>query len=215
MIHLLLHGYSKNGFRYPDDIFDRKWDRYNEFETDVNTTLNVRSSSPFQVPEAVSRMGITPENASLPLRFYVSLDDDSDKVNVYFHFAEIQALRGNETREFDIELEEDIIQSAYSPTMLQSDTKYNLSPHKCSSGLCYLKLVRTPRSTLPPLISAIEAFKVVDFPYAETNPNDGTPLFHSLFCKKGLICKKKKNNHKIGGKIMVTKRRKYSCVYRV
>nr|AAC33224.1 putative receptor-like protein kinase [Arabidopsis thaliana] len=167
--------YSSNstGFiRYPDDIFDRKWDRYNEFETDVNTTLNVRSSSPFQVPEAVSRMGITPENASLPLRFYVSLDDDSDKVNVYFHFAEIQALRGNETREFDIELEEDIIQSAYSPTMLQSDTKYNLSPHKCSSGLCYLKLVRTPRSTLPPLISAIEAFKVVDFPYAETNPND-------------------------------------------
>jgi len=167
----------------------------------------VRSSSPFKIPEAVSRMGITPENASLPLRFLVSLDDDSDKVNVYFHFAEIQALRANDTREFDIELEEDIIQSAYSPTMLQSDTKYNLSPHKCSSGLCYLDLVRTPRSTLPPLISAIEAFKVVDFPYAETNPNDGTPLTILYSIRKGLFAKKKQSQN--WGKIMVTKPRKY------
>lgn len=143
----------------------------------MNTTLNVRSSSPFQVPEAVSREGITPENASTPLRFSVSLDDDSDKVNVYFHFAEIQALRANDTREFNIELEETIIQSAYSPTMLQSDTKNNLSPQKCSFGLCYLDLTRTSRSTLPPLINAIEAFKVLDFSYAETNPNDGTSLF--------------------------------------
>ncbi|CAA7017678.1 unnamed protein product [Microthlaspi erraticum] len=167
--------YSSNSsgtIRYPDDVFDRKWDNYNEFETEVNTTLSVRSSSPFQVPEAVSTSGISPENATKPLRFLLSLEDDSDRVNVYFHFAEIQSLSSNDTREFDIELEDHIVQSAYSPTMLQSDTKYNLSPQKCSFGLCYLDLVRTSRSTLPPLINAIEAFKVVEFPYAETNPND-------------------------------------------
>lgn len=152
-------------------------------------------------------MGITPENASLPLRFSVSLDDDSDKVNVYFHFAEIQALRANDTREFDIELEENIIQSAYSPMMLQSDTKYNLSPQKCSVGLCYLDLTRTPRSTLPPLINAIEAFKVFDFPYAETNPNDDTPLSSILYSliMKGLIWKIVLQNQEkktYGGKIV-------------
>ncbi|XP_010470016.1 PREDICTED: probable LRR receptor-like serine/threonine-protein kinase At2g28960 [Camelina sativa] len=158
--------------RYPDDVFDRKWNRYDLSETDVNTTLSVRSSSPFQVPEAVSRSGVTPKNVTTPLRIRLSLADDSDKVNVYFHFAEIQALRANDTREFDIELEDTIIKSAYSPTMLQLDTIYNVSPQKCSFGLCYLDLVRTPRSTLPPLINAIEAFKVLDFPYDETNPND-------------------------------------------
>ncbi|EOA28573.1 hypothetical protein CARUB_v10024790mg [Capsella rubella] len=164
---------STGVIRYPDDVFDRKWSRYDWLETDVNTTLNVRSFSPFQVPEAVSRSGIISKNATKPLlRFLLSLDDDSDRVNVYFHFAEIQALRANDTREFDIELENNVIKSAYSPTMLQSDTVYNLSPQKCSSGLCYLDLVRTPRSTLPPLINAIEGYKVLDFPYAETNPND-------------------------------------------
>ncbi|XP_023639967.1 probable LRR receptor-like serine/threonine-protein kinase At2g28960 isoform X5 [Capsella rubella] len=137
---------STGVIRYPDDVFDRKWSRYDWLETDVNTTLNVRSFSPFQVPEAVSRSGIISKNATKPLlRFLLSLDDDSDRVNVYFHFAEIQALRANDTREFDIELENNVIKSAYSPTMLQSDTVYNLSPQKCSSGLCYLDLVRTPR----------------------------------------------------------------------
>jgi hypothetical protein len=35
-----------------------------------------------------------------------------------------------------------------------------------------LDLIRTPRSTLPPLVNAIETFKVLEFLYAETNPND-------------------------------------------
>ncbi|KAL1221653.1 putative LRR receptor-like serine/threonine-protein kinase [Cardamine amara subsp. amara] len=158
--------------RYPDDVFDRKWLRYNWFETNVNTTLNVTSTNPFLVPDAVSRSGTSPKNATTPLSFYMINDDDSDKVNVYFHFAEIQALNANDTREFDILLEGNIIQRGYSPKVLQSETKYNLSPQKCGAGICILKFVRTQRSTLPPLINAIETFKVLDFVYAETNPND-------------------------------------------
>lgn len=158
-------------------MFDRKWDRYNRFETDVNTTLNVTSSNPFVVPDAVSRSGASAKNATEPLTSYTSLADDNDKVIMYSHFAEIQALTANDTREFDILLDGNIIHRAYSPKVLQSETKYNLSPQKCRVGICDLKLVRTQRSTLPPLINAIEAFNVLEFLYTETNPNDGMSLF--------------------------------------
>ncbi|ESQ51383.1 hypothetical protein EUTSA_v10016227mg [Eutrema salsugineum] len=158
--------------RYPDDVLDRIWDRYNWFETDVNTTRNVTSSNPFAVPDAVSRSAISPRNSSRPLSFFLSPDEKSEKVSVYFHFAEIQALNANETREFDILLDGIAIHSAYSPKVLQSETKYNISPQKCSLSSCDLDLVRTQRSTLPPLINAIEAFKVLEFLYADTNQND-------------------------------------------
>lgn len=113
--------------------------------------------------------------------FYTSLEDDSDKVIVYFHFAEIQDLKENDTREFDIELDGNIIQRAYSPKVLQSETKYNTSPQKCRFGACTIYLIRTQRSTLQPLINAIEAFNVLKFLYAETNPNDGMSLVITLY----------------------------------
>lgn len=119
----------------------------------------MRSSNSFQVPEAVSRSGIIPENTTRPLRISVSLEDDSDKVNVYFHFAEIQSLAANDTREFDIEIEDNIIQSAYSPTLLQSDTKFNLSPQKCSLGLCYLDLVKLKDQLLHHLLMLLRHSK--------------------------------------------------------
>ncbi|ESQ51394.1 hypothetical protein EUTSA_v10017541mg [Eutrema salsugineum] len=163
-------------FRYPDDIFDRKWApsiRY--LEISVNTTLNVTSSNPFAVPDAVSRSGISPRNATRPFNYYWYPDVPNDKVNAYFHFAEIQPLQANDTREFDIFFEGIIIHRAYSPQVLQSETKYNKSPLKCGGVFfksCDLDLVRTERSTLPPLINAVEAFNVLEILYAETDPND-------------------------------------------
>lgn len=152
------------------------------------------SSTPFLVPDAVSRSGISPRNTSRPLSFYLFPDDNIDKVNVYFHFAETEIVHANDTREFDILLDGNIIHKAYSPKVLQSETKYNISPQKCRFGSCYLNLVRTQRSTFPPLINAIEAFKILEFPYAETNPNDGMSLyiywslkFHVNFVSLSLI----------------------------
>ncbi|CAL9234745.1 unnamed protein product [Arabidopsis halleri] len=177
LIHRRAYTSDSRGYiRYPNDVFDRKWDRYSWFETDVNTTLNVASSNPFLVPNVVSRSGISPKNTSKPMFFYTSLEDDNDKVIVYFHFAEIQDLKGNDTREFDIELDEKSIHKAYSPKVLLSETIYNTSPQKCRFGACAIYLVRTQRSTLPPLINAMEAFNVLEFLYVETNPNDVTAL---------------------------------------
>lgn len=96
-------------------------------------------------------------------------------MNVYFHFAEIQVLKENDTREFDILLDGTVIRKSYTPKVLQSETIYNILPQKCI-GSCDLDLVQTQRSTLPPLVNAIETFDVLEFPYAETNQNDGMSL---------------------------------------
>ena len=49
-----------------------------------------------------------------------------------------------------------------------------LKTMQCDSGGCRLELVRTPKSTLPPLINALEAYTVIEFPKLETSPSDGT-----------------------------------------
>ncbi|KAG5401668.1 hypothetical protein IGI04_016275 [Brassica rapa subsp. trilocularis] len=47
-----------------------------------------------------------------------------------------------------------------------------LKTMQCDSGGCRLELVRTPKSTLPPLINALEAYTVIEFPKLETSPSD-------------------------------------------
>ena len=37
-------------------------------------------------------------------------------------------------------------------------------------------MIRTPNSTLPPLLNAIEAFTVLEFPQSETDATDGMPM---------------------------------------
>ncbi|KAL1221659.1 putative LRR receptor-like serine/threonine-protein kinase [Cardamine amara subsp. amara] len=169
---------SSDGFiRYPDDVFDRKWVQYNLFEKDVNTTLNVNSSTPFDIPEVVSKAAIIPINSSGPLNLYYVFPQDSEQYIIYLHFAEVQTLSANDTREFNIVWDENIIHTAYSPKMLQSETKYNIEPIQCSKKDCFLELRRTQRSTLPPLANAIETFLLLEFPNAETNSDDGKSLF--------------------------------------
>lgn len=147
-------------------------------EINVNTTLNVNSSTPFEIPNVVSRAGVIPKNASAPLSLYYLISrSTNDKIIVYLHFTEVQTLSANSTREFNVVWNKNIIHTAYSPKMLQSDTIYNIAPITCSRVVCFLELVRTERSTLPPLANAIETFTVLKFPYAETNPDDGTSLF--------------------------------------
>lgn len=90
------------------------------------------------------------------------------------HFAEIQALGANETREFNVILKGNFNHSGYSPSKLELSTLYTTEPVQCDSGGCNLQLVKTPNSTLPPLINAFEAYTVIEFPQVETSISDGT-----------------------------------------
>ena len=78
---------------------------------------------------------------------------------------------------------------SYSPKFLEMQTVYSTAPKQCDGGKCLLQLVKTSRSTLPPLINAMEAYTVLDFPQIETNVDEGMCVFHILIFFSGFNVK--------------------------
>ncbi|XP_019056481.1 PREDICTED: probable LRR receptor-like serine/threonine-protein kinase At1g07550 isoform X3 [Tarenaya hassleriana] len=168
---------TQNFLRYPQDVHDRIWFPYSQTDwTLINTTLNVKDSDGYELPRAATVTAATPANATEPLTIIWSLDTPDDQVQVYLHFAEIQDLQANETREFSISESNKLYEENYSPKKLEMETQYNSLPAKCDGGVCRLKLVRTQRSTLPPSLNAIEVFSVIEFPQSETDQNDDAAM---------------------------------------
>lgn len=164
--------------RYPQDIHDRNW--YPMFQPlnwrQITTTLNINTSNEYEPPKAAISMAATPANVSAPLSITLSLRPINAKFYLYLHFAEIQALGSNETREFNVLLNGQVINGPYSPQKLQIHTFQHTLPMTCDGGECILQLVKTSRSTLPPLINGLEAFTVLELPLVKTNSDDGNSI---------------------------------------
>ncbi|KAL0661919.1 hypothetical protein Bca4012_098756 [Brassica carinata] len=160
--------------RYPDDIYDRKW--YPMFVanswTQVTTNLNVNSSNLYELPKGVMSTGVTPLNPNATLNITWTIEPSTTKFYSYMHFAELQTLRANDTREFNITMNGKFSYGPYSPKPLKTQTIFDITPEQCDGGACLLQLLKTSKSTLPPLLNAIEAFTVIDFPQMETNEDD-------------------------------------------
>lgn len=141
----------------------------------LRTSLSVNNSDDdYDIPEDVLVTAATPANVSLPMTISWNVEKPADLFYAYLHGAEIQPLRDNDTREFNITAGPNVSYGPVSPEEFQVNTLYNTSPVKCDGVVCHLQLIRTPNSTLPPLLNAIEAFVVVEFPQSETNADDGT-----------------------------------------
>ena len=102
------------------------------------------------------------------------------EVHLYLHFAEIQALKPNNTREFSILWNEITINYNYSPLEFMSDTVPIRISTKCDN-FCSLELVKTKSSSLPPSLNAMEVFEVLQLPQSETDENDGLSLSIFLY----------------------------------
>ncbi|CDY56102.1 BnaC02g44350D [Brassica napus] len=138
---------SDTYLRFPEDVYDRQWTAYFETGwTQKTTSSDVRVSNNYEPPKAALKTAATPTNTSEPLTIDWSSDNPEDQYYLYTHFAEIQELQANETREFN---------------MFWNGEKY-YGP----------LLIKTNRSTLPPLLNAIEVYKVIQFPQPETDEND-------------------------------------------
>ncbi|AEC08196.1 Leucine-rich repeat protein kinase family protein [Arabidopsis thaliana] len=164
---------SDSEIRYDDDSYDRVW--YPFFSSSfsyITTSLNINNSDTFEIPKAALKSAATPKNASAPLIITWKPRPSNAEVYFYLHFAEIQTLAANETREFDIVFKGNFNYSAFSPTKLELLTFFTSGPVQCDSDGCNLQLVRTPNSTLPPLINALEAYTIIEFPQLETSLSD-------------------------------------------
>ncbi|CAH8282408.1 unnamed protein product [Eruca vesicaria subsp. sativa] len=164
---------SAGHIRYADDVRDRIWNPFFDSSyTQITTNLNINNSNAYEVPKTALQSAATPRNASGPLIITWNPKPSNAQVYLYMHFAEIQTLEANDTREFDVILKGNFNHSGFSPTKLKVFTLFTEEPMQCDSGGCRLELVRTPKSTLPPLINALEAYTAIEFPKLETSASD-------------------------------------------
>ncbi|XP_019455620.1 PREDICTED: probable LRR receptor-like serine/threonine-protein kinase At1g05700 isoform X2 [Lupinus angustifolius] len=165
---------SDSIYRYSDDVYDRIWMPFGlNLWTQVSTSLsnNDLTQSVYEPPAIVMSTAATPINPSAPLTLSWHANNENIQFKLYVHFNEVQTLQPDETRSFNITLNDKYwygsmvpsyqnVSTIYSPLTLSGVTEYQLS------------LSKTETSTLPPIINAIEIYIVKDLSQPETEQDD-------------------------------------------
>ena len=141
--------------------------------TNISTILDVDNANKYDPPKDALKNAATPTNASAPLTIEWSSANPDAQYHWYAHFAEIQDLRANQTREFNSFWNGKLYHGPLTPPKLSLTTLSSESPRTCDGGKCSVQLIRTNRSTLPPLLNAYEVYTVIQFPQSETDESDG------------------------------------------
>ncbi|KGN59852.1 probable LRR receptor-like serine/threonine-protein kinase At1g51810 [Cucumis sativus] len=162
--------------RFPDDIYDRIWGPPaplpNWSSLSTSLTINNQDEAGFIVPSKVLSTASTVKNASAPMEFFWRDSDPSTEYYVYMYFAEIQVLTSNQSRLFKIYLndnlwtKDDILFEYLTENVVRS-----LLPLPISSTYDF-KLIMSQGSTLPPILNAVEIFKVINFLQLTTQQQD-------------------------------------------
>ncbi|XP_027344323.1 LRR receptor-like serine/threonine-protein kinase IOS1 [Abrus precatorius] len=168
-------------YRYPYDIYDRFWNPYsgnNSDWTQISSPVPTNSFNQgyFQLPAVVMSTAITPKNASAPLVISWEAKDQTEQFYVYMHFMEIQELTKNQTREFNIVVESNpnFNYPNFSPLFLNVNTI--LTNSAINGKEIKYSLEKTKNSTLPPILNAIEIYKVLDFQQLDTFQGDADAI---------------------------------------
>ncbi|CAJ1951039.1 unnamed protein product [Sphenostylis stenocarpa] len=196
-------------YRYKDDVYDRIWvpHGFNKW-TQLSSTLNPVDlfQNNYKPPEVVMSTAATPISASVPFEFYWYSDNVNENFYIYMHFNEVEMLANSRTRTFNIFLNDKLF---YGPVAPEYQTTSTIFSKEATTGFTryILSLVKTETSTLPPIINAVEIYKVIDFPLSETEQDDvdaitniksaygvdrnwqGDPCHPVAYIWKGLTCR--------------------------
>ena len=108
-------------------------------------------------------------------------DDDNgpNLYYVYMYFAELQLLKPNQSRLFKLYLNDELlIKDDIVVDYLSENVVRTIIP----SSFRDYKLIMSEGSTLPPILNAIEIYKVMNFTQLTTEQADGNIYEHSSFC---------------------------------
>ncbi|RWR78178.1 putative LRR receptor-like serine/threonine-protein kinase [Cinnamomum micranthum f. kanehirae] len=197
---------------YPEDPFDLIWQTKEDaswisFGTSQNVTYKDKAIEPLSTVMMTAVRPLTNSDAL----YYSWTNDSSWQFHVYLHFAELELLRPNMTREFTICCGNNSCHnSPIRPEYLVTTTIEYPMPltgqydHSCS-------IKKTPTSTLPPILNAIEVFIIWQPPTTPTREEDveamvdikatykilernwmGDPCVPEIYKWEGLTCN---NNH--------------------
>ncbi|KAJ9692169.1 hypothetical protein PVL29_011308 [Vitis rotundifolia] len=156
-------GSTSQRVRYKDDTFDRVWEPFCQpYWKSVSASYSSDSLSDnhFKPPSKVMATAVTPADERYPLEFHWNLDNSTRQFYVYMHFAEVEELQSNQLRELYVSLNgwfwspEPIV-----PGKLVPHTGFSTHSISASSELS-LSIFKTRRSTLPPILNALEIYEI-------------------------------------------------------
>ncbi|CAH2051243.1 unnamed protein product [Thlaspi arvense] len=160
--------------RYKDDVYDRIWNPLkfpNHRVLSTNLTIDPNNNIGFQPARAIMNTASTPIYASVDIIIYWIPETPSWKYYVYMHFADVQEIPSNETSEFSVFWNDETnLYENFSPRFLYTDTLYTQSAVTGPSH--EFRLQRTANSTLPPIINAVETYRVNEFLQPPTDQQD-------------------------------------------
>ncbi|KAG2333379.1 hypothetical protein Bca52824_004559 [Brassica carinata] len=164
---------SNSQIRYSSDIYDRVWDPlFLKGWTQLSTANNVDNSNSYRPPEIALKTAATPTNSSAPLTIRWTSENPDENYYYYAHFSETEDLQANETREFNVSFNGRQYYGPFVPRRGNINTILSTSPVTCDGRECRFQLIRTDRSTRPPLLNALEVYTVIQFPQSETDESD-------------------------------------------
>lgn len=165
-------------FRYPDDAYDRIWaprrplNGSGLIEVTNNGTFGAVTSAIDRPPPAVLRQALTANTSNATINLATGFPDTEVFVYINWYFSEVARLGPNETRSFNILLGDQIISNPPVSPPYQNSTEWVAWNYNVTSNTT-MSLVPTNVSTLPPLINAMEVFRIGARLTNGTNSNDG------------------------------------------
>ncbi|ESW22565.1 hypothetical protein PHAVU_005G163800 [Phaseolus vulgaris] len=166
---------SNRGYRYRPDVYDRfwyVWDKKDWTKLSASIPDDSLKENDYKPGATIMSTAVTPANDSAPLVISWEAEDETEEFYMYMHFTEIQVLTTNQTRQFNIRRngESGWWFQNFSPLYHNVTTLY--TPSAISGKVITYSLERTKNSTLPPIINAIEIYKVKQFHQSNTFQGD-------------------------------------------
>ncbi|KAL2462594.1 Leucine-rich repeat transmembrane protein kinase protein [Forsythia ovata] len=158
-------------FRYKDDVYDRIWMPFFFRNSLCINTTNTVYSNRYGQPSSVMSTAWAPISPNDSLNFDWKPANASDPFYIFMHFAEIQPLTFNQTREFSIYLNGEVWDGPFTPPYQTAYSIWDLQPLRVNSNNS-LRLKKTVNSTQPPILNAIELYTVKEFLKSETDDMD-------------------------------------------
>lgn len=172
-------------------MYDRLWSPFSKdiTWTALNNSLADKNSlgkTIFQTPLEVLNTAYTPSGTSNSsgnnMGFNWKPPNSTSPYYFYMHFAELQEINNNESREFNIYINGDLWSGPipldqYNLRIVSMSTSISdpiITPD--SEGEIEVWINQTENSTLPPLINAMEIFMLKELSQRGTNENDGILL---------------------------------------
>ncbi|KAJ7951683.1 protein kinase family protein [Quillaja saponaria] len=157
-------GHSRN------DVYDRIWNNLEVsdwvgFNKSANFGSQGRNDS-YQIPAEVLRTAVQPFNLSNALNFRRDYEP-SYKYYVYLYFAEIEQLAPGKKRIINITFNDENILT--EPITLDYMKPITVSPKSSSTGYAHFTISATAESAAPPILNALDVYRVTPQPYAPTD----------------------------------------------